>query len=153
MKGLTTGKRSGVHHGQRSSFCPTFHARAYSLPRPNRRMPTRNVFPLNLFRCPGRCTLLIAQLHRAAARRASGRRTRRSATLRLPVTYSCIICYGFHTSHNSTDISTFPSPRLPFSTSCFLLFGLRPLQIPRNNCCAEVVSFPGACSSPAQHSS
>lgn len=31
-------------------------------------------------------------------------------TLRLPVTYACIICYGFHTSHNSTDISTPPPP-------------------------------------------
>lgn len=25
-----------------------------------------------------------------------------------PVTYSCIICYGFHTGHNSTDISSTP---------------------------------------------
>lgn len=77
------------------------------------RMPTRDVFLLNLFQCPGRRTLLIA----TTPCWAPGRRTLRSTTLRLPVTYSCIICYGFHTSHNSTDISTPPPLPLPRTNS------------------------------------
>lgn len=57
-------------------------------------------FLLNLFRS---CTLLIAAMPKGLASSAT---LVRLLSFRSQVTYSCIICYGFHTGHNSTDISS-----------------------------------------------
>lgn len=106
---------------QRSSCRSTFHARTYAPLRPWRRATCVSIEFISVeSTLDATRTLLIAATSSRAGRARAHRdapdptgsadASLRFASLRLPVTYACIICYGFHTSHNSTDISTPPPP-------------------------------------------